>query len=272
MEIIYNNSFLKIFSTMMLVFQLFSEINGTKDFNRESVNAVLWFQKSAEAKAMYHQGYEIAKMRLIQIKQEKSSDTNLAVVLDIDETILDNSPFQASLAYSFQTYNSQLWRNWTSEKSAQLLPGVQQFFEVADSLGFEIFLLSNRNTNELDDTYENLQRFRLSGLKKENILLREYESSKKERRDLIKINYSIELYLGDNLNDFDDLFDSYSLTERVNNVDALSSKFGSKFIIFPNPMYGSWEDLLYQEIQLERNSSNKSKIRKNSLEIFKKYN
>lgn len=272
MEIIYNNSYLKIFSTMMLVFQLFSELNGTKDFNRETVTSVLWFQKSAEAKALYYQGYEIAKLRLFHIRNEKPNEKNLAVVLDIDETILDNSPFQASLSYSSLKYSQNRWNDWTKQKSAQLLPGVASFFALADSLGFEIFLVSNRFTSELEDTYENLQRFQLKGLKKDNILLREYESSKKERREKISAIYSIELLLGDNLNDFDDLFDTYSLNERENNVQTLSSKFGTKYIIFPNPMYGTWEDLMFMKLDGERNASTKSKVRKNSLQRYKKYN
>lgn len=269
MEILYPNSFAKLFSTMLLVFQLFSDLNHTKDFNRESVSSIVWYQKSAEAKALYLQGYNIAISRLIEIRNNKPTDTNLAVVLDIDETILDNSPFQAKLAYSFQNYNKNLWSKWTSQKNADLLPGVARFFTVADSLGFEIFLVSNRYTSELDDTYENLQRFQLKGLKVENMLLREYESSKKERRENIKSNYSIELLLGDNLNDFDDLFDTYSLKERENNVHFLSSKFGSKYIIFPNPMYGTWEDLMFMKLDGPRNAATKSKVRKNSLQRYK---
>lgn len=269
MEILYPNSFAKLFSTMLLVFQLFSDLNHTKDFNRESVSSIVWFQKSAEAKALYLQGYNIAISRLIEIRNQKPSEKNLAVVLDIDETILDNSPFQAKLAYSFLNYNSNLWSEWTSQKNAELLPGVERFFAVADSLGFEIILISNRFTYENDVTFENLQRYNLRGLKQNNILLREFDSSKKGRRDRVISSYSIELLLGDNLGDFDDVFDSNSLEDREKNVMTNSDKFGSKFIIFPNPMYGTWDDVLYRNNGGNQSTSSKSTIRKEALKRSK---
>lgn len=269
MEILYPNSFAKLFSTMLLVFQLFSDLNHNKDFNRESVSSIVWFQKSAEAKALYLQGYNVAITRLIEIRNIKPLEKNLAVVLDIDETILDNSPFQAKLAYSFQNYNNNLWSKWTSEKNADLLPGVARFFTVADSLGFTIFLVSNRYEYEKEVTLENLQRFKLPGLNVNNIFLREFESSKKDRRDIIGSNYSIELLLGDNLGDFDDVFDTKSLEEREMNVVKNANKFGSKFIIFPNPMYGTWDDLLYKDTESSRSSQTKSLIRKEVLKRSK---
>jgi len=268
MEILYPNSFAKLFSTMLMVFQLFSDLNHTKDFNRESVSSIVWFQKSAEAKALYFQGYNIATSRLLEIRKENTTAKNLAVVLDIDETILDNSPFQTTLAYSYLNYNEKLWNEWTSQKNAELLPGVERFFTVADSLGFEIFLVSNRSSTEKQVTLDNLQLYNLQGIKEENILLKEYESSKKERRDSILSRYSIELLLGDNLGDFDDVFDTQSLEEREYNVRKMSDKFGSKFIVFPNPMYGTWNDLMFSNVEW-RYAKTKSKIRKESLKRSK---
>lgn len=269
MEIIYPNSFAKLFSTMLMVFQLFSDLNHTKDFNRESVSAIVWYQKSAEAKALYFQGYNVATSRIINIRNQNPNALNMAIVLDIDETILDNSPFQATLAYSYLNYNKRLWNEWTSQKDAELLPGVERFFTVADSLGFEIFLVSNRYNSEKKSTFENLQQFNLPGLKEENILLKEFESSKKERRESILSRYSIELLLGDNLGDFDDVFDTESLHEREHNVRKMSDKFGSKFIVFPNPMYGVWDELMFRSIDVEQNTVTKSKIRKESLKRSK---
>lgn len=268
MEILYPNSFAKLFSTMMMVFQLFGDFNATKNYNRENISSIVWYQKSAEAKALYLQGYNIAVSRLVEIRNEKPNAKNLAVVLDIDETILDNSPFQANLAYSFLNYSSKRWKEWTSQKNASLLPGVERFFTVADSLGFEIFLVSNRYYDEKNNTIENLERFNLRGVREENILLREFDGSKKVRRDSILTNYSIELLLGDNLGDFDDVFDTRSLNEREEYVFRNSEKFGAKYIIFPNPMYGTWEELLYENIEY-KNSALKSKIRKDSLKRSK---
>lgn len=270
MEILYPNGFAKIFSTMLLLFQLFSDFNHTKDFNRENISSIIWYQKSAEAKALYLQGYNIATSRLVEIRKENPNQKNMAVVLDIDETILDNSPFQATLAYSYMNYNKRLWNDWTSQKNAELLPGVERFFTVADSLGFEIFLVSNRYNSEKEVTFDNLRQFTLPGLKIANILLRDdYESSKKERRDSILSRYSIELLLGDNLGDFDDVFDTKTLEERDDKVRKMSDKFGSKFIVFPNPMYGTWDEMMFRNMDGEQTAKNKSKIRKESLKQSK---
>jgi len=252
-----------------MIIHLFGELNSINNFNKESITSIVWQQKSAESKALYYQGYEIAKIRLIQIRNEKPTLGNLAVVLDIDETVLDNSPFQASLAYSYLEYNQNKWYDWTNAKRAELLPGVERFFTVADSLGFEIILISNRDASERDVTFENLARYNLKGLKKENIFLREYESGKESRRNSVSENYSIELLLGDNLGDFNEIFDDKDSDSRVENVRKLADQFGQKYIIFPNPMYGTWENSLYSNIPDTKTSKLKSEIRKKTLDRFK---
>jgi Predicted secreted acid phosphatase len=54
--------------------------------------AVVWYQTSAEVKALYVQGYNVARDNLAT-KLATQSEKPKAIILDIDETVLDNSPY-----------------------------------------------------------------------------------------------------------------------------------------------------------------------------------
>lgn len=56
--------------------------------------AVSWYQNSAEAKALYLQGYNTAKYQLDEHIKKDKGKKKLAIALDLDETVLDNSPYQ----------------------------------------------------------------------------------------------------------------------------------------------------------------------------------
>jgi len=211
----------------------------------QMVMATLWFQHSAEARAMYYQAYNIAQLRVEQALDTLSTDLKLAVVADIDETILDNSPSEGKNILEGERYSSDRWTDWTDQSSAQGLPGSLEFAQFLKSKGVDLYYISNRSLVELDATLANLKSLNYPFANKENILLKSDESTKTPRREIVMKTHHIILLLGDNLNDFSDLFENRDTNKGFNTVDELSEEFGKRFIILPNPLYGSWTKPIY---------------------------
>ena len=206
------------------------------------IMSVLWFQKSAEMRALFIQGYNIASEKLIESVSLKGNDKPLAIVTDIDETILDNSPFEGWQITTGKPFSDETWKEWTDMSSALPLPGALKFAHLADSLGVEIFYVSNRTVNDaLESTIANLKSAGFPYADKDHLLLKEDASSKIERRNRILETHEIILLIGDNLADLDGIFEARDSNLGFDSVDSLSQYFGEKFIVLPNPMYGTWE-------------------------------
>ncbi|MEG7513119.1 5'-nucleotidase, lipoprotein e(P4) family [Serratia marcescens] len=200
--------------------------------------SVLWYQNAAEARAAFYQGYQLGKLRLEQELKNKSEKPR-AVVLDLDETVLDDSPHQAWLIKN-QSFLLDGWDEWVDMAAAEAVPGAIDFLRVADENGVTIFYLSDRKQSQIDVTLKNLRRINLPQAKKENLLLKTPEmQGKQSRRDALESQYDVVLYFGDNLADFIDS-KGKSQAERNKMMEDVQQEFGKRFIIFPNPMYGDW--------------------------------
>lgn len=210
------------------------------------IMSVLWFQRAAENRALYYQAFNWAKMIVKDKMKHVALEQLPAVVFDIDETLLDNSPFESECIKKSKGYTKEFWLNWTSMENANALPGTVDFIKFLDSLGVEVIYISNRLEEELDVTMENMEKIGFPSVKKENFLLKSDESSKEERRLLIQGKYNVILYVGDNLADYKKIFEACdSETSRSELVDQHKSELGTEFILLPNPMYGDWEKELY---------------------------
>jgi len=222
---------------------------GTKT-EKENLNqdhliyATIWYQNSPEMKALYYQGFNIAGERLKQFSKTKTAKPK-AVVVDIDETMLNNAPFQAQEIIDNKEFSSEFWNEWSQLARAEATPGAVEFSKLCDSLGIALFYISNRKVNEFDATLRNLDSLGFAYAKPEFLILRENESSKKARRDKISENYEIVLLVGDNLNDFSEVFEDRSESWGTPTVEKFKKEFGNRFIVLPNPMYGDWEKNIY---------------------------
>ena len=225
---------------------------------------VLWYQKSAEMKAIYYQCFNWAKLRIDMNLLENKSEQKKAVVVDIDETMLDNSPFETNCINTGQGYTKESWSNWTSKINAKPLPGAVEFSEYAKLKGVEVFYISNRSIDDFDATLKNLQKENFAFADSTHLLLKTNTSSKKARRDIVRENYEIILLIGDNMGDFSEIFEDRSENYGFNTIEENISKFGEIFIVLPNPMYGSWEGRIFNN---NRDLSNKEKynLRKSEL-------
>ncbi len=205
--------------------------------------ATLYQQKAAEYRALCFQAFNIAKLRL-DTYQAKTNKPR-AIITDIDETILDNSPYAAHQALLGKDYEPASWSQWIEKASADTLPGAAAFLKYAASKGVTIFYITNREEKERMNTIKNLRSFNLPNADDAHFLPKQKVSGKEARRLSVFSTHEIMMLLGDNLEDFSILFEKKSTEERLRNTSFSATDFGNRFIIFPNPVYGDWERAIY---------------------------
>ena len=208
---------------------------------RDHVMAVRYQQASAEIRALQRQCYALARLRLDQAIEAAGGGAGLAVVSDIDETILDNSAVMATAIQHEGRYrNLDTWKLWEREGTPHLIPGAADFLAHADAAGVAIFYLSDRFDENKLATIATLSRLGLPQVRAERVLL--LGPAKGERRARIARDYRIVLQLGDTLHDFDHVFAGAPLEEQHRLVEDRHSRFGVDWIVFPNAAHGSWAD------------------------------
>jgi len=206
--------------------------------------ATAYQQKSAEYKALCYQAFNLAHVRIEQFNRERSPKPK-AIMTDIDETILNNSPYETHQLLQGKDYDNASWKNWTSMGVADTIPGALHFLQFASASGIEIFYVTNRGESEREGTLQNLKKFNFPNADNKHLLLAQNTSSKEERRNSIVATHTIVMLMGDNMNDFSFLFEKKTSDERDRIADDFSSEFGNRFIVLPNPVYGDWESSLY---------------------------
>jgi len=229
-----------------------------EDPTLRGLDSNLYMQTSAEYRACCYQAYNLAtlKMRLAcaETGNAKSGTKPPAIVMDLDETVLDNGGFQAMMLRSGIAYDQRLWDIWEEKHSAHLalVPGTKEFLLEAAKLGVQVFHVSNRNDKFRVQAKQALERLGVPVNRDEDLKLATTTSDKTARRQEIEKKYSVVLYVGDNLRDFDEKFRCPGLDKgtdeeleaaiksRKDRVDADRAAWGEKWIILPNPAYGEW--------------------------------
>ncbi len=221
--------------------------DSTENVSTHLIMSTDWFQTSAEARALYLQCFALAKMRYNENVKNSKSKLPKAVVTDLDETVLDNSPFQARMIHENFEYSDKTWDEWVNDRKARALPGAVDFFNYVKSKGGIVISISNRTVETMDATIETMKNAGFPFSEKEFLYLKEKGkgSDKTLRRELALKKYDVVLFLGDNLRDFSEIYSNRSNDFGAKAVDDTKAEFGTKFIIFPNPMYGEWEKAMY---------------------------
>ncbi len=223
--------------------------------NEAQLYAVLWHQTAAEYHALTYQAYNLARLRLDEDIARNETHPK-AIIVDIDETVLNNSAYNAREILGQTSYPEGFYR-WIDQAQGTAIPGAVEFLTYADKKGYEIFYISNRNTRGFNGTLRNLQKYDFPQADEDHILLKLDNFSKKDRRDLVAETYEIVMLIGDNLIDFEEAFKHKSVKERFTQVEMLKDEFGSRFIILPNPMHGEWLKTLYD---FDRSISDEEKL------------
>ena len=230
-----------------------------------AIQAVLWQQRSAEYAALCYQAYNVARMELDKmLKENPTGGKKPAIITDLDETVMDNSPFQGKMVEENQNYSKQSWIEWGEKRSAKPVPGSVDFFKYAASKGVEIFYVSNRYPEQVKASLDNLKEFGLPFVDEAHLMLRSTSSSKSDRRKKIEADFDVLMLIGDNLSDFSDLFEHQNATRRHFLTDSLQQAFGQRFIVLPNTLYGDWLNNIYDGkhdwSEAQKDSIRRSKI------------
>lgn len=205
----------------------------------ERAIAIRYQQMSAEVKALQRQCYALATLRLKAAVEANGTGKGLAVVSDIDETILDNTAVMAhamTLDEHLDAFDT--WKLWEREGTPHLLPGAADFFRLADSLGVAIFYVSDRFEENKLATIATLSRLGLPQVHADRVLL--FGPPKAERRAAVERNHRIILQLGDTLHDFHGCFAGVPLEEQHRLTNHHADRFGEDWIVFPNAAHGTW--------------------------------
>lgn len=209
-----------------------------------STLAVLYHQFAAEYRALCYQTYNTAAVQLQNKLQAHPAKP--AIILDLDETVVDNSYYNAWLIGKGLSYTKDTWKQWTAQQKATAVPGSLAFLKLADSLGVTIFYVSNRGVDEQAATVANMEALGYPQLDSTHFYLKTTTSGKEERRQAIyEQGFDVLLYFGDNLNDFDAGFEKGTPDSRFVLTDSLQHRFGVDYFVTPNAMYGEWEVSLY---------------------------
>lgn len=235
----------------------------------DNMDAVIWLQSSTEYAAVAAGVYSSATAALIKIAESAAVDSeSMAIVLDIDETVLDNSRYQGQLIHDDATYASESWDRWIALKSAPAVPGAVDFIRTAQSLGVHVAFITNRACRARPDSVEDCPQKADTLLNLEDVgvdtesttlFLRgelptgqcrtlltapeqadgKWSSDKTSRRDCVRLGYDIIMLFGDQLGDFTEVEDGATASGR-DLAEEFDENWGKTWFMLSNPTYGGW--------------------------------
>lgn len=237
--------------------------------SREQLNAVAWMQRADEYTADALQSYRLAIGKLAQAKAQKTTTASVeqarrggfkskkpAVVLDVDETVLNNLPYNATLVRDGRAYDAAEWDKWVAAQQAEAIPGAREFLAQARAKGFKPIFITNRSCNQAGGydaqgraldcpqkaaTIGNLEKVLGFRPAPEDVLLRNEvdgrdDSDKQARREEVAKTYRIAMLMGDDLNDF--------IRRADYAADTHAHLWGEQWFVMSNPVYGSWQSAM----------------------------
>ena len=233
-------------------------LNQKQQYQAETETmGLLWMRTSAEYRALAYQGYNVAMNAVKMAVTDPSHQRKpLAIVLDADETVVDNTKLMGeSIVNGNGRFDAPWWRQAVYQGKSQAMPGAVEFLNEVHKQGVEIFYVSNRYAPvNYDATVQNFKELGFPSVDKDHVLLFEKDSDKQPRFDMIAKKYYVIVYMGDNAGDFPIGTKGKTLAERNSIIDAHKEDFGTTFVVFPNPAYGSWVSALakgYQNLSPE---------------------
>jgi len=218
-----------------------------------------WVQTSAEYEAAARQAFNAAARALDAALADSTWTAALeqtgdfaalppAIITDVDETMLDNSPFEARMARAGLVYDDPAFDTWVESAEAGPVPGALEFATEAARRGVTIFYVSGRGQASEEATRRNLERRGFPLDPDVDVVPAtgeqpEWTSDKTSRRAWIASRYRVLLVIGDDFNDFAN--GRVPLERRAELVRENAERWGRRWIVIPNPIYGSWERALY---------------------------
>lgn len=200
-------------------------------------------QQSAEIRALQRQSYALATLRLKQALTSDNPPKHPAVMTDLDETAIDNTPLLARDMQDCHEYTKwDTWSSWEKYGSPKAIPGALAFFDYADQHGVAIYYVSGRYKKNKAYTMATLKKLGFPQVEDSHVMLDFNGPPKEVFRKKIAKNHTIVLQLGDSLPDVSDDFYHASLAKQHKEVIKNAAHFGKDWIILPDAAYGGWEN------------------------------
>lgn len=198
-------------------------------------------QQSAEIRALQRQSWALATYRLADIVNAPHEGKPLAIITDLDETVIDNSALLVRDLEACHDYSSwDTWSDWEREGEPTLIPGARAFLEYASEHDVAIYYISDRLQENHAHTLKTLKALGLPQVSEDHVLL--LGPPKQVRRASVEQDHQVVMQLGDTLHDFSEDFAKKSLNDEYQALEDNAERFGNDWIMLPNATYGSWSD------------------------------
>lgn len=229
-------------------------------------DAVAWRQTAAEYQALYYQAYNLATLRLdAALNAQKTGDKPLAVITDVDDTVLNPAPYWGYLVTQCKDFfEDALWDKWVPDNQFLATPGSLAFFNYARSKGVEVFYVSSRDQGDrtLEYMIGNLKALNFPNADEQHVTALRDSSNKEPRQNEIAQTYNVVLKLGDSLNDFKRVYYVKDVDQRIKLMEADKDEFGKTFILLPNATDGHWLRAIFGDSEPPATPENRQMFRK----------
>jgi 5'-nucleotidase (lipoprotein e(P4) family) len=229
--------------------------------------AVAWKQTAAEYHALYHQGFNIARVHVeLALAKRKPGDKPLAVISDMDDTLLHVLNYWGHLVNkNLDFFDDEVWDRWIPENKVTATPGAAEFLKFCADNGVEVFYITSRDQGPR--TYEfamgHLKHLGFPYADTQHLTVLTDTSNKEKRQDEILKTHQAVVFLGDNLNDFRRKFYIKSdVQARLNMMETEREKFGRQYVLFPNPTDGHWLAAIFGETEPPPTDANREVLKK----------
>ena len=228
--------------------------------------AMAWKQTAAEFRALYHQGFNIARMRVeIALAQKQDDSLPLAIISDVDETLLLANDYWGYLITQGQDFfDDASWDRWIEENRAVASPGALEFLNFCVSNSVEIFYVTNRDQGEttVQLAIENLTAVGFPLVDTAHMRVLRESSNKELVQQQIREDYEVVALLGDNLNDFARRYYSTDVDQRMSLMEQDKDRYSRDYILFPNPTDGHWIRAIFGESEPAASDENRDILRR----------
>lgn len=231
----------------------------------DNLNALVWQQTSVEYQLIAEEIFLAATRQIDAALQDPHRDALTkedrdvpaaglppAIIVDIDEAVLDNSPYQARLIRDQRSYDEFSWSEWVREAAASAVPGALEFTQAAAARGITVYYVTNRAQDLSDVTFENLKKLGFPIADRSQFLglgtlldgCEEMGSEKGCRRRLVGRTHRVLMQVGDQIVDMVTVI-ANTPAGRLQAVEPYRAWLGERWFVLPNPTYGSWEPALF---------------------------
>lgn len=228
--------------------------------------ALAWKQTSAEYRALYHQGFNIARMHVQNaLAQQQPGDKPLAVITDVDDTVLHVLSYWGHLVNSNKDFfEDPVWDQWIAEDLVTAAPGALEFLQFCEDNNVEVFYVTSRDQGEptLSIALSNLQSVGAPFVDEAHVTALRESSNKEIRQNEIMQSHNVVVMLGDNLNDFRrKYYVRGDIDGRIAAMEEDKHLFGMQYVMFPNPTDGHWLAAIFGESEPPASAENRETLR-----------